>query len=146
MLSCGGCIREALRFNPFMPSELFHLNSVDRSISSRRGVQLVFNIRIFYRDCLLNANSVDSDQTLKNAVSNLGLHCLSVSCLWDARHKWLIRNRKLIMWLVCLSTARSQAWKTYRAQDKPISLWLQDFMDFNPCPAEPGYTLPLQTV
>ena len=39
----------------------------------------------------LNANSVDSDQTPRsaafNAVSDLGLHCLPMSLLWDARLK-----------------------------------------------------------
>ena len=30
--------------DPFMPSGLFYLNSLDQSISSRRGVWLIFNI------------------------------------------------------------------------------------------------------
>ena len=36
----------------------------------------------------LNANSVDSDQMPHSAASDLGLHCLPISLLWDARHKW----------------------------------------------------------
>ena len=33
----------------------------------------------------LNANSVNSDQTPRSVASDLGLHCLPVSLLWDAR-------------------------------------------------------------
>ena len=32
-------------------------------------------------------NSVDPDQTLLSVASDLGLHCLPMSLLWDARHK-----------------------------------------------------------
>ena len=34
------------------------------------------------------ANSEDPDQTLHSAASDLGLNCLPISLLWDARHKW----------------------------------------------------------
>ena len=34
-------------------------------------------------------NSVDLDQTPRSAASDLGLHCLPMSCLWDARLKWV---------------------------------------------------------
>ena len=37
----------------------------------------------------LNANSVDPDQTPRSAASDLGLHCLPMSLLWDARLKWV---------------------------------------------------------
>ena len=37
---------------------------------------------------VINADSVDPDQTLHSAASDLGLHCLLMSHLWDARHKW----------------------------------------------------------
>ena len=36
---------------------------------------------------VLNVNSEDPDQTPRSAASDLGLHCLPVSLLWDARHK-----------------------------------------------------------
>ena len=36
-----------------------------------------------------NANSEDPDQTPCFAASDLGLHCLHMSFLWDARHKWV---------------------------------------------------------
>ena len=35
----------------------------------------------------LNANSVDPDQTPRSSASELGLHCLPMSLLWDARLK-----------------------------------------------------------
>ena len=38
---------------------------------------------------VLNANSADPDQMLLSAVSYLGLHCLSMSLLWDSRLKWI---------------------------------------------------------
>ena len=34
-----------------------------------------------------NGNSVDPDQTPHSAASDLGLHCLPMSLLWDTRHK-----------------------------------------------------------
>ena len=33
--------------------------------------------------------SVDPAQTPRSAASDLGLHCLPMSLLWDARHKWV---------------------------------------------------------
>ena len=38
---------------------------------------------------VLNANSEDLDQTPRSAASDLGLHCLPMSILWDARHIWI---------------------------------------------------------
>ena len=35
----------------------------------------------------LNANSVATDQTPRSMVSDLDLHCLPVSIVWDAKHK-----------------------------------------------------------
>ena len=35
----------------------------------------------------LNANSVDPNQTC--AVSDLGLYCLPLALLWDARPRWV---------------------------------------------------------
>ena len=37
----------------------------------------------------LNANSVDPDQMSRSAASDLGLHFLSISHLWDARLIWV---------------------------------------------------------
>ena len=38
---------------------------------------------------VINAISVDPDQTPRSALSDLGLHCLPMSNLLDARHKWV---------------------------------------------------------
>ena len=37
----------------------------------------------------LNANSVEPDQTPCSAASDLGLHCLPMSLLWDASLIWV---------------------------------------------------------
>ena len=77
-------------FNPFMPSGLFYLDSLDRSISYIRGIWLVFIIVMFCKKILkLMANHVDPDQTPRYAVFDLHLHCLPVSLLWDARCQWV---------------------------------------------------------
>ena len=41
----------------------------------------------------INATSVGPDQTPQNAASDLGLYCLPVSLLWDARHNKLIKGK-----------------------------------------------------
>ena len=39
---------------------------------------------------VFNANSVDPEKTPRRSLaSDLGLHCLRVSHLWDARHNWV---------------------------------------------------------
>ena len=40
----------------------------------------------------LNANCVDSDQMPHSVASDLGLHCLPLTLLWDARLKWVKGN------------------------------------------------------
>ena len=37
---------------------------------------------------VFNANSVDPDRMSRSAASDLGLHCLPMSLLWGATHKW----------------------------------------------------------
>ena len=37
----------------------------------------------------LNANNIDPDQTQRSVASDLGVHCLPMSHLWDARLKWV---------------------------------------------------------
>ena len=61
-----------------MRSGLFYL-SYDRSISYIRGVWLLFTISE------LNANSVDPEQTLRSVASDLVLHYMPMSLLWDSR-------------------------------------------------------------
>ena len=72
-----------------MPSGLSYLNSLDKLISSLKGVWLVLIITMFFGMSIVNANNVDPDQTLRSAASDLGLHCLPLSHLRDARHKWV---------------------------------------------------------
>ena len=38
---------------------------------------------------VIKANSVDPDQMPHSAASDMGLHGLPMSHLWDARHKWV---------------------------------------------------------
>ena len=57
---------------------------------NRRVFVLFFIIIMFFVEILaFNANSKDPVQTLRIAVSDLSLHCLPVSLLWDTRHKWV---------------------------------------------------------
>ena len=56
-----------------------------------------------------NANSVDPDQTSHSVASDLGLHCLLMSHLWDARHKWvnmlfqtILQSSRLYCHLLCI--------------------------------------------
>ena len=72
-----------------MPNGLFYLYSLDRSISYTRVYGKFLLLSCFIEISKLNANSVDPDQTPRSAASDLGLHCLPVSLLWDARHKWV---------------------------------------------------------
>ena len=65
-----------------MPSGLFYLNTLDRIISDRKGVREIL-LPCFIETSVFNANGIDPDQT----VSDLSLHCLPISLLWDARHK-----------------------------------------------------------
>ena len=62
--------------------------TLDRSTSCIRGVWLVF-ISCFVEIPDSIADSVDPDQMLHFMVSDLDLHCLPVSLLWDARLKWV---------------------------------------------------------
>ena len=72
----------------FMLSGLFYFNSLDRSISYIRGVCLVFIIITFCRNFWAWCKQCRpwSDAA---AASDLGIHCLPMSLLWDARLKWV---------------------------------------------------------
>ena len=75
--------------NPSMPSGLFYLKSM--------GVCMVSFLLLpsFVGISELNANSIDPDQTPRYVTSDLGLHCLPVSLLWDARLKWVKRLKRI---------------------------------------------------
>ena len=74
--------------NPYMLSGLAYLNFGPVHFQFK-GVKSVFIVTMFYRNLVFNANSVDPDQMPHSAASDLGLHCLSVSLLWDAWHRWV---------------------------------------------------------
>ena len=74
-------------FNPFMPNGLSYIQSSDWSISNIRGVWLILLLPCFIEIPVSNAKSIDPDQTPRSSVSDLDLHCLLMSLLWDAWHK-----------------------------------------------------------
>ena len=69
-----------------MPNGFYYLQSLDRPISSIRDVWLFLLLPCFIEIPVFNVNSVDPDQMPHYAASDLGLHCLPMSLLWDARH------------------------------------------------------------
>ena len=83
---------------PFMPSGLFHINSLDQTNCNRRGVCLVFLLLLcFIESPVFNANSIDPDQTLCSVASDQGLNCLPMSLLRDAMHKWVKNLKKSVL-------------------------------------------------
>ena len=44
---------------------------------------------MFFEIPLLDETRVDLDQMSLSVASDLGLHCLQMSLLWDARLKWV---------------------------------------------------------
>ena len=69
----------------------WYRGSLRRSIYYTRGVWLVLVLSCFVKTSELLANSVDPDETSRSVASDLGLHFLPVSLLWDARfkYKWI---------------------------------------------------------
>ena len=75
--------------------ELTHLCRVDSATSTlwtgpvpTEGVSVYFLLLLcFIKISVSNANIVDPDQMPHSAASDLGLHCLPMSLLWDIRHK-----------------------------------------------------------
>ena len=72
-----------------MPSGLLYFNSLERTKSNRRDVWLVLLLSCAIEIPVVNANSVDPDQTPRS-VDYLGLHCLSISIVWASRINGLI--------------------------------------------------------
>ena len=98
-----------------MPSGLSYHNFLDTSISRRRCVWVVFLLPCFIEIPLLNANSVvDVDQMPCSAVSDLGLRCLPISRLWDARCKWV--NVVLLLVNTWLKTQMVNTWLKTQTQ------------------------------
>ena len=80
-----GCSRR--HFNPFIPSGIFYL-SLWTGPFLTKGVCFAFLVlSCFTEISVFNANSVDPNQMPCCAASDLDLHCLPMSPLWDIRHK-----------------------------------------------------------
>ena len=75
--------------NPFIPNGLFYFNSLVRFISYTGVSGSDSLLPCFVGISELNANNVDPDQMTHSAGPDLGLHCLPMSLLWDARLKWV---------------------------------------------------------
>ena len=75
-----------LMVNPFMPSGLFYLSSLDRFISYIRVSGLLSLLPCFVGISERNANSVDPDQTPRSAASDLCLHCLPINVPFIGRY------------------------------------------------------------
>ena len=72
-----------------MPSELLSLFGQDHFQFKGGLVWFFLPLSFITEISVPNAISVDPDQMPHSAASDLGLHCLSVSLFWDARHKWV---------------------------------------------------------
>ena len=61
---------------------------------------------------VFNANSVDPDQAPHSAASDLSLHCLTMSLLWETGYKWIKMitsdQQKLLPYLVLCSSLLQQ--------------------------------------
>ena len=78
--------------------------TLGRSISYIRGVWLVLLLSYFVEISELNANSVDPYQTPSSVASDLGLHCLLMSLIWDDRLKWVnVEHHSVDWWFVSLA-------------------------------------------
>ena len=62
---------------------------------------------------MFNANSVDPDQTLCSVASDLGLHCLPMSVLWDIHLEF------------CFSAHQVPSEKGFVVKGKNLSPWEQ---------------------
>ena len=65
----------------------FHTTALWTGPLSKEGCLITFIKPCFREIYVFNANLLDPDQTPRSAASDLGLHCLPMSLLWDARHK-----------------------------------------------------------
>ena len=83
--------------NPHLPSGPVHAFQLDESVSSFRGVWCTFSFLFYFELIFLLANSEDADQTLRSAVSDLGVHCLPMSQKWYARLRWVNSTLSLNM-------------------------------------------------
>ena len=76
-----------------------------------------------------NANSADPDQMPHSVASDLGLHCLPMSLLWNATLKW-VNTTYFVLHLV-LSVALSQLYHTVvtLATTQPDHIYKKEIMN-----------------
>ena len=72
-----------------MPIGIFYLHSSDWSISIYGMSDKFLLLPCFIEIPVFNAQSVDPDLMPHSVASDLGLHCLPMFLLWDARLKWV---------------------------------------------------------
>ena len=72
-----------------MPFGIFYFHSSDWSISIYGMCGKFLLLPCFIEIPVFNAQNVDPDQMPHSVASDLGLHCLPMSLLWDARLKWV---------------------------------------------------------
>ena len=101
-----------------MQCGLFYLSSSDWSIFNKRGVNCLLLLPYFIEIPVFYANSVDPYQTPRSpsVASDLGLHCLPMSLLWDARHNYKILSgsnsfysRPVFLFVLLLEDCSSQS-------------------------------------
>ena len=123
---------------PKYSDTLIHLCRVDSSTLTLwtvhfqlKGCLVSFftEIPVFYAnsvdpDQMLHSAASDPDQILHSAASDLGLHCLPMSLLWDARLKWVYK--------VYIRMARIKInWCIHVARLEYLSLWKYLFFNID---------------
>ena len=83
-----------------MTRGLFYLNSLDQCISNKGGAWVVFSVICIIKIRVFNANIIDPDQTPHSVASDLCLHCLQMSLLWEAWYKWAYKSSDLHISLI----------------------------------------------
>ena len=58
---------------------------LDKSIYHFRGAGSILSLLFYFLWKVLLANSVDPEQMPHHVASDLGLHCLLITFLWDSR-------------------------------------------------------------
>ena len=77
-----------------------------------KGVSCLFLLSCFVEISELNAKSIDSDQTPLSGASDLGLHCLPASLLWEARLIWV--NGLVDFHQTCITISLGHAFELFR--------------------------------
>ena len=101
-----------------MPSVLCYLNSFDRSFFPiEEESSWVLLLQCSIEIPIFNPNSVYPDQTPRSNAPDLGLHCMPMSILWDARHEWVRQPNNIL--------AESNLHFRYKKKVKKDCLWKQ---------------------